>query len=78
MISLGTTSQDGNQRQVKVEVLGVMDTESKEVRLRAVEPLQVMIMAINSLNSHVLYCLFDFCVVFVVIRKQTEPTSAVL
>ncbi|XP_034243271.1 uncharacterized protein LOC117646447 isoform X2 [Thrips palmi] len=40
VISLGTTSQDGNQRQVKVEVLGVMDTESKLVRLRAVEPLQ--------------------------------------
>lgn len=40
VISLGTTSQDGNQRQVKVEVLGVMDMESKLVRLRAVEPLQ--------------------------------------
>lgn len=40
VISLGTTSQDGNQRQVKVEVLGVMDVESKAVRLRAVEPLQ--------------------------------------
>lgn len=41
MISLGTTSQDGNMRQVKVEVLGVMDPESKLIRLRAVEPLQV-------------------------------------
>jgi hypothetical protein len=28
-------------RQVKVEVLGVMDPESKLIRLRAVEPLQV-------------------------------------
>ena len=42
MISLGTTSQDGNMRQVKVEVLGVMDPESKLIRLRAVEPLQVI------------------------------------
>lgn len=39
VISLGTTSQDGQQRQVKVEVLGVLDFESKVVRLRAVEPL---------------------------------------
>jgi ribosomal protein S28E/S33 len=42
VISLGTTSQDGNMRQVKVEVLGVMDPESKLIRLRAVEPLQVI------------------------------------
>ncbi|KAJ9579644.1 hypothetical protein L9F63_004723, partial [Diploptera punctata] len=40
VISLGTTSQDGNMRQVKVEVLGVMDPESKLIKLRAVEPLQ--------------------------------------
>ncbi|XP_059476655.1 uncharacterized protein LOC132197399 [Neocloeon triangulifer] len=39
VISLGTTSQDGHQRQVKVEVLGVMDFESKKVRLMAVEPM---------------------------------------
>lgn len=39
VISLGTTSQDGQQRQVKVEVLGVLDYEAKIVRLRAVEPL---------------------------------------
>jgi pogo transposable element with ZNF domain len=39
VISLGTTSQDGNQRQVKVEVLGVLDYESKRVRLMAVEPM---------------------------------------
>ncbi|KAL0268998.1 UNVERIFIED_CONTAM: hypothetical protein PYX00_010750 [Menopon gallinae] len=39
MISLGTTSQDGNMRQVKVEVLGVMDAENKLIRLRALEPL---------------------------------------
>ncbi|XP_056629801.1 uncharacterized protein LOC130440571 [Diorhabda sublineata] len=38
VISLGTTSQDGNQRQVKVEVLGVLESESKLIRLRAVEP----------------------------------------
>lgn len=41
VISLGTTSQDGNMRQVKVEVLAVMDPESKQIRLRAVEPLSV-------------------------------------
>lgn len=39
MISLGTTSQDGTQRQVKVEVLGILDPEQRLIRLRAVEPL---------------------------------------
>lgn len=39
VISLGTTSQGGQQKQVKVEVLGVLDPASKIVRLRAVEPL---------------------------------------
>uniref|UniRef100_A0A182JB15 Uncharacterized protein n=1 Tax=Anopheles atroparvus TaxID=41427 RepID=A0A182JB15_ANOAO len=39
VISLGTTTQDGQQRQVKVEVLGVLDQTSKLLRLRAVEPL---------------------------------------
>ncbi|XP_049536270.1 uncharacterized protein LOC125951457 isoform X1 [Anopheles darlingi] len=38
VISLGTTSQDGQQRQVKVEVLGVLDREAKLIRLRAVDP----------------------------------------
>ncbi|XP_055854419.1 uncharacterized protein LOC129918093 [Episyrphus balteatus] len=39
VISLGTTSQDGQQRQVKVEVLGVLDYADKTIRLRAVEPV---------------------------------------
>ncbi|KAI8428294.1 hypothetical protein MSG28_002500 [Choristoneura fumiferana] len=39
VISLGTTSHDGTQRQVKVEVLGVLDPAEKLIRLRAVEPL---------------------------------------
>lgn len=39
VISLGTTSQGGQQKQVKVEVLGVLDPVRKIVRLRAVEPL---------------------------------------
>ncbi|KAM8713454.1 hypothetical protein ACLKA7_013723 [Drosophila subpalustris] len=39
VISLGTTSQDGAQRQVKVEVLGVYDYTDKSIRLRAVEPI---------------------------------------
>jgi pogo transposable element with ZNF domain len=39
VISLGTTTQDGKQRQVKVEVLGILDSDAKVVRLRAVEPL---------------------------------------
>ncbi|XP_050071822.1 uncharacterized protein LOC126559696 [Anopheles maculipalpis] len=39
VISLGTTTQDGQQRQVKVEVLGVLDPDAKILRLRAVEPL---------------------------------------
>lgn len=38
VISLGTTAQDGQQRQVKVEVLGVLDESEKIVRLRAIEP----------------------------------------
>ncbi|XP_051167778.1 uncharacterized protein LOC127285685 [Leptopilina boulardi] len=39
VISLGTTSQDGNLRQVKVEVLGVLNPETSELRLRACEPV---------------------------------------
>lgn len=39
VISLGTTSQGGQQKQVKVEVLGILDTATKTIRLRAVEPL---------------------------------------
>lgn len=39
VISLGTTTQDGQQRQVKVEVLGVLDPDTKHLRLRAIEPL---------------------------------------
>ncbi|KAI4481592.1 hypothetical protein M0802_013912 [Mischocyttarus mexicanus] len=40
VISLGTTSQDGNLRQVKVEVLGVLDMTTLELRLRACDPVQ--------------------------------------
>jgi len=39
-------------RQVKVEVLGVMDPESKRIRLRAVEPLQVSLLAVPIVLSH--------------------------
>lgn len=39
VISLGTTSHDGNQRQVKVEVLGILESSTRRLRLRAVEPL---------------------------------------
>ncbi|CAH1368360.1 unnamed protein product [Tenebrio molitor] len=39
VISLGTTSQDGNKREVKVEVLGILETTTRHIRLRAVEPL---------------------------------------
>ncbi|XP_066594901.1 uncharacterized protein row [Prorops nasuta] len=40
VISLGTTSQDGNLRQVKVEVLGVFNPTTLELRLRACDPVQ--------------------------------------
>ncbi|CAL7950827.1 unnamed protein product [Xylocopa violacea] len=40
VISLGTTSQDGNSRQVKVEVLGVLDYATLDLRLRACDPVQ--------------------------------------
>ncbi|XP_025159668.1 uncharacterized protein LOC105187905 isoform X3 [Harpegnathos saltator] len=39
VISLGTTSQDGHLRQVKVEVLGVLDPSTSDLRLRACEPI---------------------------------------
>lgn len=39
IISLGTTSQDGAKRQVKVEVLGVLESSSKRILLRAVDPV---------------------------------------
>lgn len=38
LISLGTTTQDGAQRQLRVEILGVLDHEEKTIRLRAIEP----------------------------------------
>ncbi|XP_015432341.1 PREDICTED: uncharacterized protein LOC107188550 isoform X2 [Dufourea novaeangliae] len=40
VISLGTTSQDGNLRQVKVEVLGVLDFTTLDLKLRACDPVQ--------------------------------------
>ncbi|XP_026830273.1 uncharacterized protein LOC105286543 isoform X4 [Ooceraea biroi] len=40
VISLGTTSQDGHLRQVKVEVLGVLDPVTSDLRLRACDPMQ--------------------------------------
>lgn len=40
VISLGTTSQDGNLRQVKVEVLGVLHYATLDLRLRACDPVQ--------------------------------------
>lgn len=39
VISLGTTSTDGKRRDVKVEVLGVYDQETRKLRLRACEPI---------------------------------------
>ena len=38
VISLGTTSGEGQKREVKVEVLGVLDVDSGKMRLRATEP----------------------------------------
>lgn len=40
VISLGTTAPDGSSRQVKVEVLGLLDESSKLLRIRAIEPIQ--------------------------------------
>lgn len=39
MISLGTTSVDGYVKRVKIEVLGILECETKNIRLRAVDPL---------------------------------------
>lgn len=39
MISLGTTSADGKRRDVKVEILGILDQETGKIRLRASEPI---------------------------------------
>ena len=39
VISLGTTTADGQKREVKVEVLGVLDRHSRQIRLRASEPI---------------------------------------
>ena len=39
VISLGTTTADGQRREVRVEVLGVMDRVTKQIRLRATEPI---------------------------------------
>jgi len=40
VISLGTTTADGQKREVRVEVLGVLDRTTKNIRLRATEPIQ--------------------------------------
>jgi len=40
VISLGTTTADGQKREVRVEVLGVLDRQSRNLRLRATEPIQ--------------------------------------
>lgn len=40
VILLGTTSSDGTNREVRVEVLGVLDRASGTVRLRATEPIR--------------------------------------
>ena len=39
VISLGTTTADGKKREVRVEVLGVLDRKTKQFRLRATEPI---------------------------------------
>ena len=39
VISLGTTTADGQKREVRVEVLGVLDRTTKQFRLRATEPI---------------------------------------
>jgi len=40
VISLGTTTADGQKREVRVEVLGVLDRQTRNLRLRATEPIQ--------------------------------------
>ena len=39
VISLGTTTADGQKREVRVEVLGVLDRTTRQFRLRATEPI---------------------------------------
>ena len=39
VISLGTTTADGQKREVRVEVLGVLERSTKKLRLRATEPI---------------------------------------
>jgi len=39
VISLGTSTLDGNRREVRVEVLGVLDRNNRNIRLRASEPI---------------------------------------
>ncbi len=38
VVSLGTISADG-KRNIKVEILGIFDQETKKIRLRASEPI---------------------------------------
>ena len=39
VISLGTTTSDGNKREVRVEVLGCLERSTGKIRLRATEPV---------------------------------------
>ncbi|XP_059085785.1 uncharacterized protein LOC131882601 [Tigriopus californicus] len=45
VISLGTTSSDGCKREVKVEVLGILDRHTGCIRLRATEPAKNVTLA---------------------------------
>lgn len=45
VISLGTTSADGCKREVKVEVLGILDRHTGHIRLRATEPAKNVTLA---------------------------------
>lgn len=60
VISLGTTSQDGNLRQVKVEVLGILNTDNGLIRLRACDPVQDTDRTYRRRFNHILQPLKDW------------------
>ncbi|XP_018346712.1 PREDICTED: uncharacterized protein LOC108751155 [Trachymyrmex septentrionalis] len=60
VISLGTTSQDGHMRQVKVEVLGILDPSTLDIRLRACEPVQEWERSFRRRFNNILHPLKDW------------------
>ena len=60
VISLGTTTADGQKREVRVEVLGVLDRQNRRLRLRATEPVQGATQVIQTILIGLAWLILDW------------------